>query len=188
MPEKRIRKHINALLEINKTDKILDFGCGTGNALRLARACCEEVQLYGIDADPYILNIAEQKNLNNNIEFKYLSSPELPFENNYFDKAMSTWVFHHLFLAEKIHYLTEVKRIIKPHGVFILADWDKPANFLSHFLFTIVRLIDNFETFEIHKKGQLKNLVESVGFTEIARPIFINTLFGTLSIRKFQVS
>ncbi len=182
MPEIKVKNQILEFAEIGNGEKLLDFGCGTGTSLIIGKKRFPETQFIGLDVDSAILAIAEQKIGKQELDINLICSqnPELPFENNSSDKVISSWVFHHLTKDEKIRAFKEIKRILKPKGLFILADWGKPSNTFMCALFTIVQLFDNFETTQDGKSGKIPNLLKEAGFMHVEELKTTNTLFGTL--------
>ncbi|MFD1049693.1 class I SAM-dependent methyltransferase, partial [Kibdelosporangium lantanae] len=47
---------------------------------------------------------------------------ELPYADGEFDRVFSSLMFHHLDTVSKDELLAEVKRVLKPDGVLVLAD------------------------------------------------------------------
>lgn len=61
IPEKRIKEDLIDLMNIREEDNILDFGCGTGTLLILAKQKHPKALFEGIDIDPKVLAIAKSK-------------------------------------------------------------------------------------------------------------------------------
>jgi len=104
---------------------VLDLGCGTGSMMVQMGKLYPDVKIFGLDPDPHALALAQKKatiegiNLSINRGF----SDSLPYPDNSFDKAYSTFMFHHLeSIKQKEKTLAEVKRVLKKNGVFYLLD------------------------------------------------------------------
>lgn len=179
IPEKRIKENVIAISDFSKNDSVLDFGCGTGTLCRMIKQSCPKVKLTGIDTDLKILEIAEKKKPGD-FQLIYYDGEKLPFEDACFDKIIATWVFHHFTNEQKIQALKEIKRILKPNGKLVIADWGKPRGILQKILFFIVQLLDNFKTFKIHRQGGFPRMIESYGFPNLKELGREKTLFGTL--------
>jgi len=108
---KRRCKVINQRVE--KTGRILDIGCATGNFLRGMQEFGWDC--YGIEPSEYAANYAI-KRFNLQVIHGYLT--EHLFEENYFD-VVSLWdVFEHL--PEPKNDLSIIKTILKPGGMLII--------------------------------------------------------------------
>ncbi len=110
---------------IKEGDRILDEGCGNGRALEMMKDL--KVEYIGIDFSEKLLEIARKKYP----DFKFVKGNivNLPFPDNYFDIVFSIAVLHHIpseELREKM--ISEVKRVLKPRGKFILSVWDFRSN------------------------------------------------------------
>ena len=97
---------------------IIDVGCGTGRLLRAASARWPEVQLFGVDPAEHM--VSEAKRLNTNAIFKLASAESLPFPDQTADIVLSSLSFHHW--ADQKQGLQEIVRVLRPGGLFCLAD------------------------------------------------------------------
>jgi demethylmenaquinone methyltransferase/2-methoxy-6-polyprenyl-1,4-benzoquinol methylase len=126
------------VLSINKNDRVLDIGCGTGALL--VRAAVKGAHVKGMDINPGMLDIA-QKRIDelcpgNTARVVEMGVAELGKEEpGYYDVVMSSLCFSEL-TAEEVHFTMEqVRRILKPGGLFLVADEVHPKNPLFRFLF-----------------------------------------------------
>ncbi|MCX7880087.1 MAG: class I SAM-dependent methyltransferase [Ignavibacteria bacterium] len=106
------------LLEPSSGMKVLDVGCGTGNfSLKLAKLKCI---VTGIDISTKMLEIAQHKakKENLNIEFLNGNAENLPFEDNFFDSALSVATFEFIDNPQKA--LNEIFRVTKPNGKIVI--------------------------------------------------------------------
>ena len=97
---------------------ILDVGCGTGRLLRAASVHWPEAQLFGVDPAPHM--IAEASRLNPTATFKVAQGEAIPFPDQSIDVVMSSLSFHHWVDHQKAVH--EIARVLRPGGVFCLAD------------------------------------------------------------------
>jgi len=96
--------------------KILDLGCGTGRLFKgLMR---KEADLYGADISQEMLNVASKKY--SKVKFVKASAYDLPFTDDQFDIVVCAFLIVHLNDLEKA--FSEVYRVLKPNGVFILTN------------------------------------------------------------------
>lgn len=116
---------INSLcqrLSINSANRILDLACGTGN---LGRSLKKHVdaRLVGVDRSLILLTY------NKHIPRICALSEKLPFSDNVFDAVIVGQAFH-WFDFDKA--LTEILRILKPGGGFVISWYRRTQPLVSH--------------------------------------------------------
>ncbi len=162
---------------------ILNIGCGTGTlAVQLARLA-PQARVIGIDGDPEILERAAAKADVAAVEVELLVglADAIPLEDASIDCAVSTLVFHHLAPATKARALVEIRRVLRPHGSLLIADYGSPHDLLMRAAFLYVQLLDGFSTTRQHAAGQLLDLIDAAGFN--VQPFYrLRTLSGTLEL------
>jgi ubiquinone/menaquinone biosynthesis C-methylase UbiE len=99
--------------------KIIDIGCGIGNASSLVAPFVASVAC--VDRESAMLDVAQTRpDLSSNIEFAQGDATSLPFENDVFDVAMFCLVLHHVENVETA--LREAARITKTGGRILIID------------------------------------------------------------------
>ncbi|TRZ95640.1 MAG: class I SAM-dependent methyltransferase [Dehalococcoidia bacterium] len=125
-------------------DRVLDIGCGTGT---LSILCAEKgASVTGFDISPKMLGIAgrkiQERNLTNRVQLKEMGAIEMDkaFDNEEFDKVVSTLVFSELYPDEQKYVLAEAYRVLKYGGLIIVADEIRPNSLAKRILQLLVRV------------------------------------------------
>lgn len=104
---------------IPENASVLDFGCGNMYTAREMVKISPTIKITGLDP-------VKDQNLNDQVlqkgklEFKQLTTKEIPFPDNTFDIALALATMHHTDDPE--YYLSELKRVIKPSGAIVLVE------------------------------------------------------------------
>lgn len=157
---------------IQEGQEVIDLGCGTGAlALRAAR---RGARVKGIDVNPEMLKVAQQRineeKLSENVRLAEMGVAELGKEKGaHYDVVMSGLCFSELNGDEINYTLEQVKRILKPGGLLIVADEVCPQNILRRLMMLIPRLFLQMITYLLTQKTTraLKDLpkkIKSSGF------------------------
>ena len=138
--ERAFRERLLQLARVKEGERLLDVGCGTGTlAIAAKRHVGQSGAIYGVDASPEMLTRAEKKARKANLEVLFRSglAEALPFQDSFFDVALSTVMLHHLHAKTRRQCAAEIRRILKPGGRVFAADFEGFSNqkrtFLSHF-------------------------------------------------------
>jgi len=152
------------LQTVQHKERLLDIGCGN---YPLFLKETDFKQKYGIDKN---INAEAQKYAEQHgvkISEHDLKKPDtLPFDSNFFDAVTMLAVFEHIEPRQLVPLLTEIKRILKPSGVYVIttpAFWtDKLLRFLA-----FIRLI-SAEEIKDHKgaytPGNVRGYFLKAGF------------------------
>ncbi|WP_343067883.1 methyltransferase domain-containing protein [Sulfitobacter aestuariivivens] len=103
-------------------ETILDLGCGNGLlTLDLARAVGPQGRVIGVDPSADMLNVARKRLEGfDNIALEEGLADALPLADAQIDRAVSVQVFE--YIDDRIGALTEIRRVLKPGGVAVVAD------------------------------------------------------------------
>ena len=160
------------LAEVTSGATVLDLGCGTGTLLQALVARQPEGRFTGIDPDPRVLAIARRR-LQHNTEVELLEgyAQDLPFPDAAFELVISTLIFHHIPDPVKRAALAEVRRVLTPHGRFLLVDFGAPPTRTARVLLTLGSLFDGRDTMLANLAGELPRMVAAAGFdvTEVGQ-------------------
>jgi ubiquinone/menaquinone biosynthesis C-methylase UbiE len=119
-----IHQEMITLAALRAGQRVLDVGCGTGNLLRSTGKRHRDVDLVGLDPDPKALAVARRKTRRAGltVQLDRGFAQELPYADGSFDRVFSSLMLHHLDTPSKDALLAEVRRILRPDGVLVLAD------------------------------------------------------------------
>lgn len=186
MPETEFRRRTIEVVGPRAGETILNFGFGTGQNMVNVKRRFPDVKLYGLEIDPKVKAIAEKKlaRANERVELRLYDGGVFPFEDDFFDKVVSSLVFHHLHAETKRSSLLELRRVLKPGGSLVICDFGKARNTLMRLGYGMVQLIDGFETTRDNVEGKLPAFMEEAGFRNVEEAGFINTSLGTFSYYK----
>lgn len=100
---------------------VLDVGCGTGRLLERAGQRWPEAYLVGVDAAPLMIAQANAKHGGDaRFRFEVGDAVSLPFGASSVDVVFSTFSHHHW--SSQQAGVREIARVLRPGGVFILAN------------------------------------------------------------------
>lgn len=151
---------------------ILDVGCGTGRLLRSLHARFPAAELEGVDAAAGMVEEARRAaGAGSPIHFQTAVAELLPFPDSSFDVVTSTVTFHHW--ADQAKGIAEVKRVLRPGGRWILADFiaTGPAALLLRLL----------RAGRMPERRRLQGLLDNAGLTITAQRPVPGTM-GQLSV------
>lgn len=156
-------------LDIQPETMLLDAGCGSG--MFSSMAIDAGAQVIGIDAAPGLLELARQRNPQNNFMEEDLEA--MPFASNSFQVVTGFNSFQ--YAGNFSQALKEAHRVIKPGGKLVLAIWDKPENSDGT---TVLKAISTLlppplpgtpGPFALSEDGKMENYLEETGLNLINR-------------------
>lgn len=121
----RVHAEMIRQAEVRPGQRVLDVGCGTGNLLLAVGAAKPGVELEGLDPDARILATAGRKSRRARLPVTWRRgfADDLPFADGAVDRVFSSLMLHHLApAAAKAGMLAEVRRVLAPDGLLVLAD------------------------------------------------------------------
>jgi arsenite methyltransferase len=123
--EEMEKHHINiteqtvALMNLTTGERVLDLGCGAGWASRLMAQMVvageRPGQVIGLDVSDEMIRRARASSTEyDNVMFVVGSAQQIPWEENFFDKALSVESFY--YYADQDRALAELFRVMAPRG------------------------------------------------------------------------
>jgi demethylmenaquinone methyltransferase/2-methoxy-6-polyprenyl-1,4-benzoquinol methylase len=124
------RKKVLKIVSDSKPKIILDIATGTGDlAILMTETNAEKI--IGLDISAGMLEVGrikiKEKNLNSKIEMVLADSENMPYTDNYFDAITVAFGVRNFENLEK--GLTEILRVLKPNGVFVILETSVPEKF-----------------------------------------------------------
>lgn len=142
---------------------ILDVGTGTGQLLVSLANIYPWARIVGLDLSPAMLEKAREKEFGTtDVSFVEAGVYEMPFENERFDVVTNTISSH--FYTEFGRALAEIRRVLKPGGLLVMASLGNgPLRFVPG-----LREINPGPTDAVYRAPQVqKKALESAGFEVI---------------------
>jgi SAM-dependent methyltransferase len=155
-------------------EHLLDVGCGTGPATRIAAGHLSiSGRIVGLDIDPVRLalarKLAEQANLD--IEWFEGSALDLPFEEDAFDVVLCCLTLQ--FLPDRKQGLMEIRRVLKPGGRLVASVWRSVEHCPGYHAFSeaMSKASDKepepMPPFSLGDADELRALATEAGFTDV---------------------
>lgn len=124
------RKKVVQLVSKNNPKQILDIATGTGD-LAIMMSQLNPDKIIGLDISAGMLDVGKRKianvNLSNKIDMVVGDSENMPFDDNTFDAITVSFGVRNFANLDK--GLTEIKRVLKPGGTFVVLETSNPTKF-----------------------------------------------------------
>jgi ubiquinone/menaquinone biosynthesis C-methylase UbiE len=102
---------------------LLDIGAGTGRFLSFVRAVQPALNLKALDLSaPYLARAKRALRHAKGVKFIEAAAEDMPLKDASVDIAASIYLFHELPPKVRAAAAKEIARVLKPGGIFILAD------------------------------------------------------------------
>lgn len=182
----REEKSKNRLIDnagIQAGQKILDLGCGTATLTLMLKRAHPETEVVGLDADRQILEIARRKVEQARVDLALDEGTafDLPYQDETFDRVLSSLVIHHLTGENKERTFGEVYRVLRPGGELHIMDFGPPHGLYARL---VSGVISRLEPVGDNIQGRLVEMMRDAGFSEARIVGRFGTLLGTLAYYK----
>jgi len=180
---------------------ILDLACGTGDlTLDLTRMANNHAEITGLDFSEPMLEIARRKiGVSKQVKFINGDAGNLPFTDGYFDCIGISFAMRNLTYRNPNvdKHLSEVLRVLRPGGRFVIVESSQPENrlirildhlYVSLFVYLLGWLISRnknaynylrISATNYYSAPELKNLLLKTGFSSVD---FKSLFFGAAAI------
>ena len=166
-----MKKIENKLSEI-AGGNVLDVATGAGEFIQLIKSFKSFDKITTIDTEEKFGEYIKKKFPDDNIEFMKMDASKLDFPDEHFDTVCISNSLHHL--KELNQVLSEMKRVLKPDGQFIInemfSDFQDNAQMshvkLHHWFAEIDELqgITHRKTF---RKDEIKSIIKELNFSDL---------------------
>ncbi len=180
------RKKVLKLVQVKNPENILDIATGTGD-LAILMAQTNAKKIVGLDISAGMLEVGKKKILDKKldkiIEMVIGDSENMPYSDNYFDAITVSFGIRNFENLEK--GLSEILRVLKPNGIFVILETSNPVKtpykqgytFYTKFILPFIGKIfskDNVaygylsESASFFPFGEvLNNILRKVGFIDV---------------------
>lgn len=104
-----------------KNKSLLEVGCGRGGGLAYIKRQFKPARAVGLDLDKLAVDFCRKHHRDEGLEFQAGNAHRLPFEDNSFDCVINVESSHRY--ENNRQFLSEVRRILRPGGVFLVTDF-----------------------------------------------------------------
>jgi len=107
-------------MQLSNGESVLEIGFGSGSFFEKLSNRADDLRVSGIDYSPEMVEKAREGNRSlvdsGNLRLKQADSRNIPFPDNSFDKVFCNMVVY--FWDRPEEHLEEVRRVLKPEGLF----------------------------------------------------------------------
>ena len=129
--------------------RLLDLGCGTGLELGYYFELVPSAEITGIDLAPGMLDELRNKFSDKSVTLILGSYFDVPFNENYYDAAVSVESLRHFTKEEKTSLYERLRKALKFGGYFILTDY-----------FAMTEEEERFHRAELHRLKKDQNITD----------------------------
>jgi SAM-dependent methyltransferase len=143
-----------------KRPDVIDIGCGIAKSHPLLAG--HVGRLVGVDVSSACIAVAAARNPQN--EYATIDGLNLPYSAESFDVASAVCVFHHVPMRDRVRLASNVRRALRPGGVFAIFEHN-PLNPLTR------HVVGNCEFDKgavLLRKSETERLLGEAGFREIS--------------------
>ncbi len=138
---------------------IADIGCGPGFfTFPAAEIVGKSGRVYAVDIQEDMLKELKRRKPPENVSVVHSDEDHIPIEDDACDVILLAFVLHEA--AERVLFLNELKRLLRPKGRLLLLDWEKKVEdkgppFEERIDITEAERLLEMAGFEIEEKGNI---------------------------------
>ncbi len=166
-------------LDLGPGDRLLDVGCGTGRAVRLAAPVVAFAA--GLDVSSGMVGRARTLSEGiDNVQFVEGEAGALPFDDGSMTAVLCTSSFHHY--PDPVGAAHEMARVLRPEGRVVIADpcADRRAVRVAD---RVLRVVEPGHV-AMYRSDQLRDFLEEAGLRPVARRFLWERAFQFLKAVK----
>lgn len=179
----RMRGAVIDALALEPGMRVLELGAGSGRLAIEIKRRHPRVAIEAIDADVAMVARARRRAAAAGVDvgFRAGCMTRLP-DLGTFDRVYATMVFHHLAPRAKHEALAAARRVLRPGGRFVVADFGRPRDPLQWALFTwIQQPLDGVDNTAPHRDGRYERALRDT-FAGVRSTAVWRTAAGTLEL------
>lgn len=139
--EQSFRRSIVEALTLESGHSVLDLNCGTGTlALMIAPLVGERGRVIGTDLAGRMLDVGRGKDKLGQVDFILANAEDIPFADTSFDRVTSSLAIHEMNREGRANAMAETRRLLRPGGLFVVADLRRPDTRPTRFGMRLVML------------------------------------------------
>ena len=153
-------------------ERVLDVGCGTGIAARLAaHAVAPQGSVVGLDIEPGMLAVARSTATGAGIEWIQASAESIPLPDESVDVVLCQMSLQ--FVPDRARAIEEMRRVLVHGGRFVLNVPGPTSSFFEPLSEALARHVDPKaaafveRVFSLHDVDELTALLKGAGFWEV---------------------
>jgi|GEM_PF-156555 len=163
--ESRLNRWLAGQVDLPAGARVLDVGCGTGLLTEQLASHQQQAEVIGIDASGPMIARASRCRQTGNCRFQQALGEDLPFADASFDLVTSALFFHHVDRELKLRSLQEIARVLKPGGILLVADMDRPYTRLGWLMSWVAWKLFRQPEIKENMDGLLRELIPAAGFS-----------------------
>jgi ubiquinone/menaquinone biosynthesis C-methylase UbiE len=126
---RRVYTRLAELSGAGPGDRVLDVGCGDGYLTRLVAARVgPDGSVLGVDPSTEAITRARQLTRQRNRTYREGSALAIDAPDDSYDVLVSTLMLHHLDEPDRPRALREMRRVLRPGGSLLLAEFRPPRS------------------------------------------------------------
>ena len=160
-----LRDLIASRLDKRHKAAALDVGCGVGTFHPFMRGVFRRL----CGADVSAASVAEARRANPDVEYETYDGKVLPYGDATFDLATAICVLHHVLPAQRVGFLREMRRVVRPGGLVCLIEHN-PLNPLTRL--AVARCEFDRDAVLLHA-GRTRSLMADAGLHDARSHYFL---------------
>lgn len=112
---------LQSMVDLDQRQRIIELGCGAADLSRKLLARFPGCEIVGLEVDER-QHAKNQLNPMQRLQFLQAGAQSIPFSAGEFDLALMLKSLHHVPLDELERALSEVHRVLRPHGLLYVSE------------------------------------------------------------------